>query len=102
MWIRSTISFFILGVPEDRRHGRVVPRNPMARLILSNGTNVTVRVIDISESGAAIATECRPKIGAPVTIGKTFGRVVRHSEEGFAIEFTRVLHPFLEGNVTGR
>src|ERR1700756_181853 len=42
----------ILGLPEDRRHSRVVPRNSMARLILPNGTNVAVRVIDISQSGA--------------------------------------------------
>src|SRR5436305_1256347 len=30
----------ILGLPEDRRHGRVVPRNPIGRLILPNGLNV--------------------------------------------------------------
>jgi len=38
----------ILGLPEDRRHGRVTPRNPFARLILPNGVNVAVRLIDIS------------------------------------------------------
>ena len=43
----------ILGLPEDRRHGRVTPRNPAARLILPNGLNIACRVIDISESGAA-------------------------------------------------
>jgi PilZ domain len=92
----------ILSLPEDRRHGRVTPRNPIARLILPNGINVAVRVIDISQSGAGIATEHRPELGALVTIGKTPGRVVRHLEEGFAIEFIRLQHPdFLEENVTG-
>jgi hypothetical protein len=92
----------ILGLPEDRRHGRVTPRNPAGRLVLPNGVNVAVRVIDISESGAAIATEHRPEIGAAVTIGKTSGRVVRHLEDGFAIEFLRLQHSdFLEENVTG-
>ena len=92
----------ILGLPEDRRHGRVTPRNPAARLILPNGVNVACRVIDISESGAAIASDQRPEIGAPVTIGKTAGRVVRHLEDGFAVEFIRLQHPdFLEENVTG-
>jgi PilZ domain len=92
----------ILGLPEDRRHGRVTPRNPTARLILPNGLNIACRVIDISESGAAIGTDQRPEIGTLVTIGKTPGRVVRHLEEGFAIEFMRVQHPdFLEDNVTG-
>src|SRR2546430_5386543 len=92
----------ILGLPEDRRHGRITPRNPAGRLILPNGVNVACRVIDISESGAAIATDQRPEIGAPVTIGKTPGRVVRHLEDGFAIEFIRLQHSdFLEENVTG-
>ena len=92
----------VLGLPEDRRHGRITPRNPAARLILPNGVNIAVRVVDISQSGAAIATDQRPEIGAPVTIGKTSGRVVRHLEDGFAIEFIRLQHPdFLEDSVTG-
>lgn len=92
----------ILNLPEDRRHGRVTPRNPAARLILPNGVNVACRIIDISQSGAAIATDQRPEIGAPVTIGKTTGRVVRHLEDGIAVEFTRLQHPdFVEDNVTG-
>ncbi|MFZ0422008.1 MAG: PilZ domain-containing protein [Xanthobacteraceae bacterium] len=92
----------ILGLPEDRRHGRMVPRNPVGRLILPNGVNLTCRIIDVSESGAGIASDQRPPIGALVTLGKVQGRVVRHLEEGFAVEFTRLQHPdFLEENVTG-
>jgi len=94
----------ILNLPEDRRHGRFAPRNPFARLILPNGTNVGCRVIDISASGAAvsIAPELRPAVGSAVTIGKTPGRVVRHIEDGFAIEFTRLPHPdSLEESITG-
>jgi PilZ domain len=94
----------ILNLPEDRRHGRFVPRNPMTHLILPNGTNVACRVIDLSASGAAvsIAPNLRPPVGAAVTIGKTPGRVVRHIEDGFAIEFTRLQHPdSIEDNVTG-
>jgi hypothetical protein len=91
----------ILNLPEDRRHGRFTPRNPAARLVLPNGLNVACRIIDLSESGAAIKTEHRPEIGALVTLGKTTGRVVRHLEEGFAVEFTRLQHPdFVEENVT--
>jgi PilZ domain len=92
----------ILGLPEDRRHGRIVPRNPLGRLILPNGVNLTCRIIDVSQSGAGIATDQRPPIGALVTLGKVQGRVVRHLEDGFAIEFTRLQHPdFLEENVSG-
>jgi hypothetical protein len=94
----------ILNLPEDRRHGRFTPRNSLARLILPNGTNVACRVIDVSASGAAvaIAPDLLPAVGAAVTIGKTPGRVVRHIEDGFAIEFTRLQHPdSIEDNVTG-
>jgi hypothetical protein len=94
----------ILNLPEDRRHGRFIPRKAMARLILPNGNNVTCRVIDLSESGAAIAIspELRPVVGSMVTVGKAQGRVVRHIEDGFAIEFTRLQHSdFIEENVTG-
>ena len=94
----------ILNLPEDRRHGRFAPRNPLARLIMPNGHNVSCRVIDLSQSGAAIAMhpDQRPPVGAMVTVGKTQGRVVRHIEDGFAIEFIRLQHPdFVEDNVTG-
>ena len=92
----------LLASPEDRRHGRRAPRNPAGRLILPNGVNLTCRIIDVSESGAGIATDQRPPIGSLVTLGKVQGRVVRHLEEGFAIEFTRSQHPdFVEENVSG-
>jgi len=92
----------ILGLSEDRRHGRIAPKNPTARLILPNGINLACQVLDISQSGAAIATDERPEIGTLITIGKTPGRVVRHLENGFAIEFTRIQHSdFVEENVTG-
>jgi len=92
----------ILGLPEDRRHGRIAPRNPIGRLIMPNGVNISCRIIDVSQSGAGIATEQRPPIGALVTLGKVQGRVVRYLEDGFAIEFTRLQHPdFLEDAVCG-
>jgi hypothetical protein len=56
----------------------------------------------MSLSGAAISSKERPAVGTLLTIGKVPGRVVRHLEDGFAIEFTRLQHPdFLEENVTG-
>ena len=93
----------ILNLPEDRRHGRIVPRHQAARLMLAGGASVTVRIIDISLSGAGIASLHRPEIGSHVTLGKIPGRVVRHLEDGFAIELTRLQHPdSLEENATGQ
>jgi hypothetical protein len=92
----------ILDLPEDRRHDRLIPRNPQARMILPNGNNISCRIIDMSLSGAGIESEHKPELGAKVTIGRTPARVVRHIENGFAIEFTRLQHPdFLEENLTG-
>jgi hypothetical protein len=92
----------LLASPEDRRHGRFVPKNPMTMLVLPNGINVGCRLIDLSLSGAGVATQHRPPIGALVMLGKVQGRVVRHLDDGFAVEFTRLQHPdFLEESVTG-
>src|ERR1700689_1914184 len=92
----------ILGLPEDRRHGRFAPRNPAARLIMPNGLNVGCRIIDLSQSGAGIATDERPALGALVTLGKVQARVVRPLEDGFAVEFTRLQHSdFIEESICG-
>jgi len=93
----------ILNLPEDRRHDRIVPRNPNARMILPNGVNVGCRIIDVSLSGAGIATKERPEVGSPITVGNITGRVVRHIEDGIAIEFTRLQHPdSVEENITAQ
>src|ERR1700752_1772846 len=43
----------ILNLPEDRRHDRIVPRNPMAILKFDDGNKVPCRIMDLSLSGAA-------------------------------------------------
>ena len=92
----------ILGLPEDRRHDRIVPRNPRTTVTMPDGLAMVCRIIDMSLSGAAIASQNRPEVGILVTLGKVPSRVVRHIDEGFAVEFTRMQHPdFLEENVTG-
>jgi hypothetical protein len=92
----------ILGLPEDRRHERIVPRNPRTTLVMPNGISVVCRIIDMSLSGASVTSETKPPVGALIWLGKTQGRVVRVGDDGFAVEFTRLQHPdFLEENVTG-
>src|SRR5258707_6948130 len=83
----------ILNLPEDRRHGRFVPKITGARLIMPNGTNIGVRIIDISLSGAGIGTQERPEIGSHGTIGKIPRRGVRHLENGLAIQVPKLQHP---------
>ncbi|MBL8574252.1 MAG: PilZ domain-containing protein [Hyphomicrobiaceae bacterium] len=76
-----------LNLPEDRRHERITPRNPFTQLTMTDGRTYRCRIIDISLSGAGLAMEVKPAIGSPVTLGKVKGRVVRHLEEGVAVEF---------------
>ena len=93
----------ILNLPEDRRHDRIIPRNPISLLTLEDGTKMTCRVIDMSLSGAAIAAENRPPLKSLVLLGKVQSRVVRNLEEGFALEFVHEqLAETLEDSVTAR
>jgi PilZ domain len=75
-------------LPDSRRHARVVPKNPMATLLLADGSITTCLVIDFSDSGVAISADLYPTPGTPLAVGKMVGRVVRGFAEGFAIEFT--------------
>ena len=93
----------ILNLPEDRRHDRIVPRNPIAVLTLDDGSRMSCRIIDMSRSGAAIAAEQRPAPNSQVLLGRVAAHVVRHLDDGFALEFTHEqLEETLEDNVTAR
>lgn len=79
-----------LNLPEDRRHERVVPRNTHSVLRLADGREYTCKIIDLSLSGAALEIAVRPAKGTLVTLGAMRARVVRHFDEGVAIEFAFV------------
>lgn len=82
-----------LDLPEDRRHERVAPRNPTSVLQLTDGRQYQCRIIDLSLSGAAIEIDVKPAIGVQVTLGTMRGQVVRHFEDGVAIEFAVIQRP---------
>jgi c-di-GMP-binding flagellar brake protein YcgR len=93
----------ILNLPEDRRHDRIVPRNPIAVLSLEDGSKMTCRIIDLSLSGAAIGAENRPPLRSLVMLGRIQARVVRNLEDGFALEFVhQQMIETLEESVTAR
>jgi hypothetical protein len=77
----------ILNLPEDRRHERVVPDNRHSTVVLDDGRRYNCKIIDISLSGAAIELGVRPAMGTPVTLGRMRARVVRHFQDGVAVEF---------------
>ena len=79
------------GNLEDRRHKRIVPHKSDTLLQLVSGSSVPARIIDISISGVGVAVEKQPSIGARVMVGQTPGKVVRHFENGIAVEFLRLV-----------
>lgn len=84
----------LLNLPEDRRHKRQVVENPYSKLQMDDGREYPCSVLDISLSGAAIRTVVRPAIGTLVQLGDIRARVVRHIDEGIALEFAAVQNRF--------
>ena len=78
-------------VTEQRRHRRIVPRNPQSILILADGSAMPCFVIDMSVAGAAVSANVNATIGMPMALGSVVGRVVRILDPGFAIEFVETL-----------
>lgn len=92
-----------LDLPEDRRHERVAPRNPMSVLQLPDGRQYQCRIIDLSLSGAAVEIDVKPALGSQVILGTMRGQVVRHFEDGVAVEFAVIQRPeTLDGEFSGR
>jgi hypothetical protein len=81
----------VLNLAEDRRHLRRTPRKSETFIVLSDGTQHNVRIIDMSLSGAALATSLRPPLGSPIKLGRLGARIVRHFEDGLGIEFMRLM-----------
>jgi hypothetical protein len=82
-----------IGLPEDRRHERIVPLMKRAILRLPEGQEQIVKIIDVSISGVGLQTEQKPALGVHFMIGNTPGVVVRHFDGGFAGEFERPFEP---------
>jgi hypothetical protein len=90
-----------LNLPEDRRHDRAGVKITSVMVSLPDGREFKAKVIDLSMSGAALNLEVMPPIGSPVMIGKLRASVVRHSDEGIAVEFaTLQTQKSLEQNLT--
>lgn len=75
---------------DERRHKRIVPKDPYSTLIFADGSTLGCFVIDVSSSGVAVSADVVPEIGTVLAIGKIVGRVVRRFNEGFAIHFVQV------------
>ena len=74
-------------VSDQRAERRFIPVKPYSQMMLADGRTETCLVIDVSISGAAISAETVPEIGTVLAVGTIVGRVVRHFEGGFAVQF---------------
>ncbi len=70
----------------DRQHERIVPLLRHC-VMQENGKEHIVKLIDISVSGAAIATDHKLPNHTKVLLGTTSGHVVRSFEKGMAVAF---------------
>jgi hypothetical protein len=78
---------------DGRRHERIAPTNSLSSLQLAEGIVLTCRILDVSISGASVATPARPVIGTEVLLGKLRARVVRHHAQGFGVQFIDIQNP---------
>jgi c-di-GMP-binding flagellar brake protein YcgR len=92
-----------LNLPEDRRHERVLPKNPDSQVTMPDGRSYRCKILDLSLSGAAVTLDIRPELGTQLMLGRVRGRVVRHLESGIAIEFASVqLVDYIEAHLSGQ
>ena len=82
-------------ISDNRKHKRMVPKDPRSILICPDGRKLRCFVIDMSVSGVAVSADVKPEIGTPLAVGKVVGRVVRHRADGFAVQFIEPQDPDL-------
>ena len=78
-----------LKVIERRLSNRSRLNLDAVAVVMGGGQHFDCRLVDLSETGAAVEADYFPPIGARVRIGVIHGVVSRHSKRGFAIAFSR-------------
>ncbi|HEX4156957.1 MAG TPA: ATP-binding protein [Rhizomicrobium sp.] len=73
------------GRPRTGIHASEGPA--LTHFTAEDGAKTQCEVVDIGFSGASFRTEARPAIGNTIVFGETAARVVRHTDEGIAVEF---------------
>ncbi|MHB2208322.1 PilZ domain-containing protein [Methylobacterium sp. CM6257] len=72
---------------EQRKAARIVPVHREVRVELQGARVSDAFVADLSMTGAALILDERPQVGATMTVGKRYARVVRHTPEGVGVAF---------------
>ena len=85
---------------EEREHSRAPGERRLTLLLLPDGTALECPTLDVSHSGASIVTPIKPPLGAEVIFANRPATVVRHHDDGIAIEF--VNDAFTDGEPPAR
>jgi hypothetical protein len=75
-------------IPEAEERGSPrTPVNEISILVLADGTALECPMLDVSDCGASIVTPIRPPLGTELILSSQRAVVVRHHDEGIAVEF---------------
>ncbi|HEY0267182.1 MAG TPA: PilZ domain-containing protein, partial [Rhizomicrobium sp.] len=89
--LEETLAAFVIDgmklVTRLRRFERAGSGAPIDHFSLASGAAVACILIDISLQGALLQTNHRPPVGDIVHLGQTRAWVVRHLDDGIAIQF---------------
>ncbi len=72
----------------ERRVNPRIRQDQATVLTLASGETIACEILDISLTGASVAIDPRPPLGALVSVGQMSGKVVRRHEKGVGVVFT--------------
>jgi CheY-like chemotaxis protein len=78
----------VVAVATMRKYPRVKTAGKIL-MVRESGREISCDVLDISPDGVSLKTAVRPPVGEIVRVGKTRGRIVRHHDDGVALQFLR-------------
>ena len=81
-----------LAAADQRRagHDRITVAPKPIRIQIDNGATIDCDVLDVSISGASVATVERPPIGSSLMFGHLPAKVIRHHDRGIGVEFAHI------------
>lgn len=86
-WYRKRV---LQGAPDNRNFRRWKPTTRQSAVLMADGSTADCVLMDVSASGVAVSAALKPEIGLPLAVGQLVGKVVRHLDEGFAVQFMAV------------
>lgn len=89
----------LIEAEDHRQETRHIPKQSTSTLTTADGKKYKCDVIDISLGGISVKTNVAINIGAIVQVGLNTGAVIRHHDEGFAIELINKLKSLDDDNL---